>query len=203
MATYNFHIRKTYFYLEGGGGPENAPEYWTTSGDFYINSVSYTNMDECFMLVPRISGSHNTTFFAGGAYSLYFFRVANVDYQFPTYPYKMNFADINSGLADTLRLRYQNAVILSDKNNAHISNSEWVTAGYTPGTFNTFKNEVTAQLATSLNGDRGIPASAISLYDDWTVQFYMNQISGDGTKHFVIFYPGNDPEATETIVETV
>lgn len=203
MANINFHIRKYYYYTEATDQLENAHAYWKESSNYIYNEDSYTNQDETFVLVPRIhiGGGGGTDYSPNTVVSVYTFRVANGNYSV-TYPLDYDFGDINTTLADTLILATSGSA--ANQSYDDTNNNRWVNNGWTPGTFNTFKNEVTGMLAACINNSRSLTGSSVqplSQYNDWNVHFYMNQIDGD--QHIIVFYPGDDPQADETIVETV
>lgn len=202
MPNINFHIRKHYYYTEATDQLENAHAYIKDdASNFWYNDDSYTNQDEIFALTPSIMGGVTLTSAPTDTRAVYNFRLDD-GVQSGVYPVDNDFGDMNSSTANQLKLAYNAGA--ANASYCDCIEATWTTNSWTVGTFDTFKNEVTTFLATGINNSRSLTGTSVqplSQYADWAVQFYMNQI--DGAHHFVIFYPGNDPQADEIIVEAV
>jgi hypothetical protein len=164
------------------------------------------------MWYPRISGYFGNSTFNDINWSrpidnflfLNEFRISNIEQRFGSGQNgQYNFGDCNITSSGSIYVRYSGATP-TDKTQIILSNAQWATT-YTPSSFNTFKSEITTDIAkvlkNTLNGDSS-EYDPLATYLDWNIYFYMNQIPNLGSFHFVVFYPGNDPNADEVIEVT-
>lgn len=217
MATYNFHFRvipepaanTTNVFHWAYDYPSDEPRAYTTS----VYDVS----EELFVLYPRRDFD---TFFnktpTNTTTNLYEFRVANgvraiTDLALETNLYDLNFGDINTTIENKLILGVFNFLGQSGKffnSVIQIGNGAWTTSNWSISNISTFKNEIATFLAKCCDNSRtltGIYTQPLSTYSDFAVQIYKNgyRTSGVGTEiTFVVFYPGNDPEADDIVTVT-
>lgn len=204
MANVNFHLRDY-----GSVEDDNTAQFVrVVSQDVFLDM--YDNMSEVFCLVtdmqldagPSKSYTPTTT-----DENLYDFRVAGGTFS-TSYPYDYNFGDIDVTDADSVYLNLTD-VPTATVSRAVINDASWLTNSWTLGTYATFKNEVTGFLAACISNSRALTGSNVqpmSQSADWAVQFYRNQLYTTGPNTYatlVVFYPGNDPQADETIVEAI
>jgi len=213
MTTYRFHIKKYYYYSEDGSGPNSNRAYWLDNGaGFWYNPYSFDNTEQMFMWYPRISGYFgNSTFidFSTNRGLIHLSLLGEFRISTPTQIFgdgnknQYNFGDCNVTSPGSIYVRYSGATP-TDKSQIILANSQWETA-YVPSEFNIFKSEITTDIAkvlkSTLNASPG-DFDPLSTYLDWNIYFYMNQIPNFGSFHFVVFYPGNDPNADEIIEVT-
>ena len=208
MVDVTFHIRSSFYYAAGGGAPTTEPAYWESTTNAYGDSIYKTNVydisQEIFVATRVSPAFTNKEIYINN-------RVDSVrTYSPSTYPRNSAFGDIDLDEADYLNICWAKLDTGSAYNSGtgEFTNSNWVAGGWSnPSTaFATFQSEMTNYLAQNIVYSRTFesPTNAPSSnYADWNLHFYVNQVVGEGDVTIVIFYPGNDPEATSTVTETI
>lgn len=194
MTTYNFYTRDFFYYKPDGSAPDNQRNFFTESTDgngnkIYVNNLSFANSTELFCLFPE---SNDTFTGPTSPRSPYRYKVSNTTRNVPI---NYVFGDLST-TSGTLKLCYD---IASSANpyyeEIYMDNTKWETRAWTPtSNYSNFKTQVTNFLATNLEANKNVVNQQLNKITSWNVYFYMRQV--DGTKSFVMFYPGNDAQGT-------
>lgn len=208
MTDVNFHIRSMFYYPESGSDHTGNFNYWreknSTSGDKVYETEYYYGNDELYMFYPEATGLLNVG--PSDTPDMYYFRLINSSSFSNTYPHNFNFGDLGIQSVGRMSICYSNDSNSFYTYELRLTDSDWGEKGWSINNFSTFKDEVLNVLARSIVNSRTKTGSEImpmSQYDDWYVHYYMNQIASNDKTHFVIFYPGSDSRAEETITKTV
>ena len=199
MADINFYIRK----FEYGGDSTHRNYVNKVSGQYVIDDL-FDNCieDNLYFLSPTFSyngeqrGSIPSSITTGDGNFVFIYdrhAYTTIDW--------CDYGSTNSG----------KLTIYGDSTHSNdyqlSTNSNWAT-NWTIGTYDTFKNEVTSYLAGLIGYERSgfgqgsLSPDQNSWLSDWNVYIFYN-VTSAANETLVIFYPGNDSNYDEIIVETI
>jgi hypothetical protein len=206
MATYNFHFRVIPPPQEGSG----ALQHWFNDHLRAYTTTVYDVSEELFVLYPRMNFTINKSP-TNTTTNLYQFRVAKGQLAINTPNLETNVYDLNFG---NLNISVPNKMVLyfgfptdplepiDYSHFINLTNSAWTNSNWTLSNISTFKNEISTFIAKCCDNSRlrtGFETEPLSNYSDFAVQIYKDGFPSLISSSFVVFYPGNDPEAEDIV----